>query len=339
MKRVESLKSSTITGSPSVFSMQKGKIPPQAVDLEEVVLGAMMIDKKGVDEVIDILHPDTFYKESHKLIFNSIINLFDKQEPIDIKTVSHQLKKEGKLNMIGGDYYLVELTQKVSSSAHIEFHSRIILQKFIQRRLIQISNEIIENSYDETSDVFDLLDDAESKIYDISQGNLKKNTQTAEDLVIQAKQKIEEISKKEGLSGIASGFFEIDKLTSGWQPSDLIIIAARPGMGKTALATNIAFNAAQKLQDSGRKSSIAFFISSSFETSPTKYLASVSCATFFKPSAFKSINRRFAPLSFKYLAVPSPRPLPAPVITAFTFSSFILFSKITCIVYHFSIIW
>ena len=127
MKRVESLKSSPITGSPSVFSMQKGKIPPQAVDLEEVVLGAMMIDKKGVDEVIDILHPDTFYKESHKLIFNSIINLFDKQEPIDIKTVSHQLKKEGKLNMIGGDYYLVELTQKVSSSAHIEFHSRIIL--------------------------------------------------------------------------------------------------------------------------------------------------------------------------------------------------------------------
>ena len=174
MKRVENLKSSSTLSSSSVFSMQKGKIPPQAVDLEEVVLGAMMIDKKGVDEVIDILQPDAFYKESHKLIFNSIINLFDKQEPIDIKTVSHQLKKEAKLNLIGGDYYLVELTQKVSSSAHIEFHSRIILQKYIQRRLIQISNEIIENSYDETSDVFDLLDDAESKIYDISQGNLKK---------------------------------------------------------------------------------------------------------------------------------------------------------------------
>ena len=242
MKRVESLKSSSISGNPSIFPIQKGKIPPQAVDLEEVVLGAMMIDKKGVDEVIDILQPDAFYKESHKIIFNSIINLFDKQEPIDIKTVSHQLKKEGKLNLVGGDYYLVELTQKVSSSAHIEFHSRIILQKFIQRRLIQISNEIIENSYDETSDVFDLLDDAESKIYDISQGNLKKNTQTAEDLVIQAKQKIEEISKKEGLSGIASGFFEIDKLTSGWQPSDLIIIAARPGMGKTAFTLSMARN-------------------------------------------------------------------------------------------------
>ena len=114
MKRVESLKSSSISGNPSVFPIQKGKIPPQAVDLEEVVLGAMMIDKKGVDEVIDILQPDAFYKESHKTIFNSIINLFDKQEPIDIKTVSHQLKREGKLNLVGGDYYLVELTQKVS---------------------------------------------------------------------------------------------------------------------------------------------------------------------------------------------------------------------------------
>ena len=226
----------------SVFSLQKGKLPPQAVDLEEVVLGAMMIDKKGVDEVIDILQPEAFYKESHQLIFNSIISLFEKQEPIDIKTVSFQLKKDGNLNTVGGDYYLIELSQKVSSSAHIEFHSRIILQKFIQRKLISISNEIIEDSYDETSDVFDLLDKAESRIYDISQRNLKKNTQSAEDLVLAAKKKIEEISKKEGLSGIASGFGEIDRLTSGWQPSDLIIVAARPGMGKTAFTLSMARN-------------------------------------------------------------------------------------------------
>ena len=143
---------------------------------------------------------------------------------------------------MGGDYYLIELSQKVSSSAHIEFHSRIILQKFIQRKLISISNDIIEDSYDETSDVFDLLDKAESKIYDISQRNLKKNTQSAEDLVLAAKKKIEEISKKEGLSGIASGFGEIDRLTSGWQPSDLIIVAARPGMGKTAFTLSMARN-------------------------------------------------------------------------------------------------
>ena len=242
MKRVSNINAGQYGEKASVFSLQKGKLPPQAVDLEEVVLGAMMIDKKGVDEVIDILQPEAFYKESHQLIFNAIISLFEKQEPIDIKTVSFQLKKDGNLNSVGGDYYLIELSQKVSSSAHIEFHSRIILQKFIQRKLISISNDIIEDSYDETSDVFDLLDKAESKIYDISQRNLKKNTQSAEDLVLAAKKKIEEISKKEGLSGIASGFGEIDRLTSGWQPSDLIIVAARPGMGKTAFTLSMARN-------------------------------------------------------------------------------------------------
>ena len=242
MKRVSNINAEQYGEKASVFSLQKGKLPPQAVDLEEVVLGAMMIDKKGVDEVIDILQPEAFYKESHQLIFNAIISLFEKQEPIDIKTVSFQLKKDGNLNSVGGDYYLIELSQKVSSSAHIEFHSRIILQKFIQRKLISISNDIIEDSYDETSDVFDLLDKAESKIYDISQRNLKKNTQSAEDLVSAAKKKIEEISKKEGLSGIASGFGEIDRLTSGWQPSDLIIVAARPGMGKTAFTLSMARN-------------------------------------------------------------------------------------------------
>ena len=242
MKRVSNINADQYGEKASVFSLQKGKLPPQAVDLEEVVLGAMMIDKKGVDEVIDILQPEAFYKESHQLIFNAIISLFEKQEPIDIKTVSFQLKKDGNLNSVGGDYYLIELSQKVSSSAHIEFHSRIILQKFIQRKLISISNDIIEDSYDETSDVFDLLDKAESKIYDISQRNLKKNTQSAEDLVSAAKKKIEEISKKEGLSGIASGFGEIDRLTSGWQPSDLIIVAARPGMGKTAFTLSMARN-------------------------------------------------------------------------------------------------
>ncbi len=242
MKRVSNINIEQYGEKASVFSLQKGKLPPQAVDLEEVVLGAMMIDKKGVDEVIDILQPEAFYKESHQLIFSSIISLFEKQEPIDIKTVSFQLKKDGNLNIVGGDYYLIELSQKVSSSAHIEFHSRIILQKFIQRKLISISNDIIEDSYDETSDVFDLLDKAESKIYDISQRNLKKDTQSAEDLVLAAKKKIEEISKKEGLSGIASGFGEIDRLTSGWQPSDLIIVAARPGMGKTAFTLSMARN-------------------------------------------------------------------------------------------------
>jgi replicative DNA helicase len=228
----------------NLIQLEKGKIPPQAVDLEEVVIGAMMIDKKGIDEVIDILHPDVFYKDAHKFIFEAIFKLFETSEPVDLLTVSSQLKKNGKLEAIGGDFYLIKLTQKVASSAHIEFHARIILQKYIQRSLIKISNEIIQEAYDESTDVFDLLDTAESKLYDVTQGNLKRSAETAQNLVIQAKKRIEEIAGKEGLSGVPSGFDKVDKLTSGWQPSDLIIIAARPGMGKTALTLSMARNMA-----------------------------------------------------------------------------------------------
>ena len=228
----------------TIINLEKGKIPPQALDLEEVVLGAMMIDKKGVDEVIDILSPEAFYKDAHKYIFEAIFKLFENSEPIDLLTVSTQLKKDNRLDVAGGDFYLISLTQKVSSSAHIEFHARIILQKFIQRSLIKISNEIIEDSYDETKDVFDLLDKAESRLYEVTQGNIKKSSETAQDLVHQAKKKIEEISNKEGMSGIPSGFDKLDKLTSGWQESDLIIIASRPGMGKTALTLSMARNIA-----------------------------------------------------------------------------------------------
>lgn len=238
----------------TIINLEKGKIPPQAIDLEEVVLGAMMIDKKGVDEVIDILSPDAFYKDAHKFIFESIFKLFQKSEPIDLLTVSTQLKTDGKLDLVGGDFYLISLTQRVSSSAHIEFHARIILQKYIQRSLIKISNEIIEDAYDETKDVFDLLDQAEAKLYEVTQGNVKKSTETAQSLVIQAKKKIEDISNKEGMSGVPSGFDKLDKLTSGWQESDLIIVAARPGMGKTALTLSMARNIAV-----GQNIPVAFF--------------------------------------------------------------------------------
>jgi len=241
-------KSSPIAGrkisKSTIIQLEKGKIPPQAVDFEEAVLGAMMIDKKGIDEVIDLLHPDAFYKEGHQHIYEAIFTLFENSEPVDLLTVSGQLKKAGKLELVGGDFYLIKLTQKVASSAHIEFHARVILQKYIQRSLIRISNEIIEDAYDEGTDVFDLLDSAESKLYEVTQGNLKKSAQTALNLVIQAKKKIEEIANKEGLSGVPSGFEKIDKITSGWQPSDLIIIAARPGMGKTALTLSMARNIA-----------------------------------------------------------------------------------------------
>ncbi|MCG2459438.1 replicative DNA helicase [Flavobacteriaceae bacterium F89] len=228
----------------TLINLERGKIPPQSLDLEEVVLGAMMIDKKGVDEVIDILHPDVFYKDAHRYIYEAIFKLFESSEPVDLLTVSAQLKKDGRLDLAGGDFYLIKLTQKVASSAHIEFHARIILQKFIQRSLIKISSEIIKEAYEESTDVFDLLDNAEAKLYDVTQGNLKRSAETAQNLVIQAKRRIEEIANKEGLSGIPSGFDKLDKLTSGWQPSDLIIVAARPGMGKTALTLSMARNIA-----------------------------------------------------------------------------------------------
>ena len=243
MKNSQPLQSFTPKKS-TIISLEKGKIPPQALDLEEAVLGAMMIDKKGVDDVIDILHPEVFYKEAHQLIYEAIFVLFKNSEPTDLLTVANQLRKTGNLEAVGGDFYLVRLTQKVASSAHIEFHSRIILQKYIQRKLISISSDIIEEAYDETIDVFDLLDEAETKLFEVTQGNLKKGSESSEGLVAQAIKKIQEISNKQGMSGAATGFTRLDELTSGWQPSDLVILAARPGMGKTAFVMSMAKNMA-----------------------------------------------------------------------------------------------
>ncbi|MCL4143430.1 UNVERIFIED_CONTAM: hypothetical protein GTU68_037080 [Idotea baltica] len=204
----------------------------------------MMIDKKGIDDVIDILHPDAFYDQKHQEIYAAIYELFQNSQPIDLLTVSNLLKKNGKLEMTGGDFYLIRLTQKVASSAHIEFHARIIIQKYIQRKLISISSEIIENAYDESTDVFDLLDDAEAKLFEVTQGNLKKSSEDAGSLVKQALKKIQEIGNQEGMSGLATGFTKLDALTSGWQPSDLIIIAARPVTHNTAFVISMAKNMA-----------------------------------------------------------------------------------------------
>ncbi|WP_185873738.1 replicative DNA helicase [Blattabacterium cuenoti] len=211
------------------------KIPPQALDLEEVILGSIMIDKKGLDIIIDILVPEIFYKKEHQDIFRSIQKLYHNYHPIDLYTVSNQLKKDGNLDKIGGELYLIELTQKVISSAHIEYHSRIIQQKFILRKLINISSYIIKNCYHDNIDVFELLDEAESKLFEINQKYLiTKKYETTESLVKKAIDKIKKIeNNKERLSGISSGFYHLDQITSGWQNSDLIILASRPGMGKT----------------------------------------------------------------------------------------------------------
>lgn len=227
------------------ISLERGKIPPQALDLEEAVLGAMLIDKKGVDDVIDIISADVFYKKQHQLIYQAIFELFQNSEPIDLLTVAEQLRKTGNLEAAGSEIYLINLTQRVSSSANAEHHARIILQRFIKRRLIEISSEIIEEAYDETRDVFDSLDAAEQKLYDVTQGNLKRSSESAGDLVLKALRNIEDLSKKEDkYSGVPSGFTKLDELTSGWQASDLIIVAARPSMGKTALTLSMARNIA-----------------------------------------------------------------------------------------------
>ena len=221
-----------------------GRVPPQAIELEEAILGALLIDRDALSKVIDILSPESFYVDSHQKIFEVITQLFGDSDPIDILTVSQRLKKEGELNNIGGDAKLIGLSTRVSSSAHIEFHSRIVVQKHIQRELIRISHNMIEQAYDETNDVLELLDTAEQNLFNISQGNLKKNYEGSFELVKQALQKIEDISKKEGLSGVPSGFKGVDRVTAGWQKSDLIIIASRPGMGKTALSLSMARNMA-----------------------------------------------------------------------------------------------
>ncbi len=220
----------------------KSKSLPQALDIEEAILGAILLDKKGLDEVIEILIPDVFYRPEHKEIFKVIKKLYHEAQPIDLYTISAQLKKEGKIEKIGGEYFLVFLTKKVVSSAHIEIYVRILQQKFILRSLIDISSKIIEKSYNDSIDVLELLSLAESNIFDISQNHIKKPYESSKSLIHQAIERIKTVELSKGLSGISSGFKKIDAITSGWQKSDFIVIAGRPGMGKTAFMLTMARN-------------------------------------------------------------------------------------------------
>jgi len=234
---------------------EHGKVPPQALDLEEAVLGAMMLENDRLAEVIEVLKPDAFYKESHQLIFSAIQRLFANNQPVDILTVTEELRQHGELELVGGPYQVTMLTNRVASAANIEFHSRIILQKYIQRELIRVSSGIIKESYEDTTDVFDLLDKAETELFAISESNIGKATMDMQSIVKEAIREITAGRKQEGqLRGVGSGFSQIDRITSGWQKSDLIIIASRPGMGKTAFALTMARNAAIDF-----KKPIAFF--------------------------------------------------------------------------------
>ncbi|HRH48021.1 MAG TPA: replicative DNA helicase [Panacibacter sp.] len=226
-------------------TMVYGKLPPQAKDLEEAVLGAVMLDKSAFDTVVEILKPECFYVDAHQRIYRAFQTLAQKSLPIDILTVVEELKIKEELEMVGGPYYVTKLTNAVVSVANIEAHSRIVLQKFVQRELIRISGEIISEAYEESTDVFDLMDDAEDKIFQITNNFLKTDYKEMSSALAQAINRIDELrTKKEEISGVPSGFASMDRVTYGWQPTDLIILAARPSVGKTAFALNLARNAA-----------------------------------------------------------------------------------------------
>jgi replicative DNA helicase len=226
-------------------ALEAGKLPPQAPELEQAVLGAMMLERNAVNEAIDILSPESFYVDAHKRIFGAIQNLFRNDKPIDILTVTQELKQHAELDLVGGPFYISQLTNKVASSANVEYHARIISQKHILRELIRISSETMRDAYDDTTDVFELLDKNEQDLFAVTSGNLKRNYEPMSELIQGAIAQIESAkSKGDGVSGIPTGFTQLDKLTSGWQRSDMIIVAARPAMGKTAFVLSMARNIA-----------------------------------------------------------------------------------------------
>ena len=240
-----------------IIGVEAGKLPPQAVDMEEAVLGALMLEKDAIYDVIEILSkPDCFYKEAHAKIFQAIVDLSMREEPIDLLTVTQELRRKEILEEVGGPFYIMQLTTRVLSSAHIEFHSRIVYQKYIQRELIRVSTNIQERAFDESVDVDDLLNSAEQAIFDITQGSIKTDVMQLNFLLKEAIESIQEASNrgKDVLSGVPSGFSELDRITAGWQPSDLVIVAARPSMGKTAFVLSMARNMAVD-----HKCGVAFF--------------------------------------------------------------------------------
>lgn len=221
------------SGNEGLSNYVFGKLQPQAIPLEEAVLGALMLDREALPMVMEILRPDSFYLEAHQHIYRAIIRLFERSNPVDMLTVTEELRKSGDLDKIGDGYYLVELTNKVASAANIEYHARILAQKHIQRELIRVSTRTIKDAYEDTTDVFNLLDDAEKGLFSITQNNLSRSYESMGSLSAKVLKQIESlVGKKDGLTGVPTGFTDLDRLTSGWQPSDLIIIAARPGMGK-----------------------------------------------------------------------------------------------------------
>ena len=222
-----------------------GRVPPQAVDLEQAVLGAMMLEKNAVTDTIDILSSESFYDPKHQYIFGVIKELFGNSKPIDILTVTDQLKKNGELEAAGGAVYVSQLTSRIASTAHVEYHARVISEKHIKRELIRMSSEVMKEAYDDTNDVFDVLNKAEGDLFQIAENNMGRAVNVMQNVVREAIEEIEKAAQNtDGISGVATGFYDLDKLTAGWQKSDMIVIAARPAMGKTAFVLSMARNCA-----------------------------------------------------------------------------------------------
>lgn len=241
----KSRKTSVRSNKLTALSNEMGRIPPQAVDLEKAVLGAMMLEKNAVTDTIDILLQDSFYDPKHQYIFGAIKELFGSSKPIDILTVTDRLQKNGELEAAGGAAYISQLTNRIASTAHVEYHARVISEKYIKRELIRMSAEVMKDAFDDTNDVFDVLNKAEGDLFKIAENNMGKSVDVMQNVVREAIEEIEKASQNsDGISGIPTGFFALDKLTAGWQRSDMIVIAARPAMGKTAFVLSMARNTA-----------------------------------------------------------------------------------------------
>ncbi|MCM1067251.1 MAG: replicative DNA helicase [Muribaculaceae bacterium] len=222
-----------------------GRLVPRAVEIEAAVLGALMLERDAFTAVCDLLRPESFYDPRHVKIYTAIQSLGMAQEPIDMLTVTNRLRHDGELESVGGAGYVAGLTMNVASAAHVETHAKIVAQKYLARELISFASKVENGAFDESNDIDDLLQEAEKQLFDISQRNLKKDVTQIDPVLDRAVEQMQMAGRRQsGLSGLGTGFRELDKMTSGWQNSDLIIIAARPAMGKTAFVLSMALNIA-----------------------------------------------------------------------------------------------
>ncbi len=258
--------------------MIEERVPPQNIEAEQAVLGAMLIDKEAIAKATEVLSADDFYREAHRVIFSAMLELYNKNEAVDMVTVTEILKRDNKLEDIGGIAYITSLANVVLTAANVKYHAEIVAEKSVLRQLVRVSTEIAAMGYEANDDVGTLLDTAESRILEISNRKKKADFTPINDILMDSVQSIESLlQNKGGLTGIPAGFADLDKLTSGLHPSDFIILAARPSMGKTALALNIVQNVALRAHKviGGEPRSVAFF---SLEMSKEQLVNRMLCA-------------------------------------------------------------